>query len=173
MIFSLRAYLAGDLKCLPGLARPNACGRRRDVDQLGTHTSGIRADTTRESHSGTARTAWNENHQGLWGGGWRGQLDILETGDGWPLSRYIKAEITRESERVRLVLDQVEALEAERRDTPLMPIVVLAALNPALRQTSPALMPSQACLSTKAICASALEVVRSKKLDLLIARTVS
>jgi transposase len=53
--------------------------------------------------------------------GWRAQLDSLHTGDGRPLGRYIKAEITREFERLHLVLDQVKALEAERRDTLLDP----------------------------------------------------
>jgi len=52
---------------------------------------------------------------------WRAHLDTLETGDGRPLGRHLKAEIVREFERLHLVLNQVKALQAERRDTLLDP----------------------------------------------------
>jgi len=44
----------------------------------------------------------------------RERLDELQTGDGRPFSKHLKAEICRELDRLVLLLTQIKALEAER-----------------------------------------------------------
>ena len=44
----------------------------------------------------------------------RQRLDELRTGDGRPLSEHLKAEISRELDRLELLLTQIKAVEAER-----------------------------------------------------------
>jgi transposase len=44
----------------------------------------------------------------------RRRLDELTTGDGRPLPQYIKAQISRELDRIELLLEQIKAVEAER-----------------------------------------------------------
>src|ERR671913_1035202 len=44
----------------------------------------------------------------------RQRLDALTTGDGRPLPRHLKAHISRELDRLELLLEQIRALEAER-----------------------------------------------------------
>lgn len=44
----------------------------------------------------------------------RQRLDALRTGDGRPVSKHLKAEISRELDRLELLLTQIKAVEAER-----------------------------------------------------------
>src|SRR5919107_1227729 len=44
----------------------------------------------------------------------RTSLDALMTGDGRPLPPYLKAQISRELDRLELLLEQIKAVEAER-----------------------------------------------------------
>jgi transposase len=44
----------------------------------------------------------------------RKRLDELQTGDGRPLPLYLKAQITRELDRIELLLEQIAAVENER-----------------------------------------------------------
>src|SRR3954470_1775642 len=44
----------------------------------------------------------------------RSRLDALSTGDGRPLPQHLKAQISRELDRLELLLEQLEAVEAER-----------------------------------------------------------
>jgi transposase len=44
----------------------------------------------------------------------RQRLDELRTGDGRPLSKHLKTEISRELDRLELLLTQIKAVEAER-----------------------------------------------------------
>ena len=44
----------------------------------------------------------------------RRQLDELKTGDGRPLPNHLKVQISRELERLELLLGQIKAVEAER-----------------------------------------------------------
>jgi transposase len=44
----------------------------------------------------------------------RKRLEKLQTGDGRPLPAHLKAQILREIERLGLVMDQIQKLEAER-----------------------------------------------------------
>ena len=111
----------GRSQCLPDRAGPNARGRRCEADQSGR--TRLASERTRHVNRIRGLLALHgiRSIKSLWGGRWRAQLDILETGDGRPLGRYIKAEITREFKRLHLVLDQIKALEAERRDALLDP----------------------------------------------------
>ena len=45
----------------------------------------------------------------------RARLDELETGDGRPLPTHLKAQISRELDRLELLLEQIKAVEAERK----------------------------------------------------------
>jgi transposase len=44
----------------------------------------------------------------------REELERLKTGDGRPLPQHLKAQISRELERLELLLDQIKAVKAER-----------------------------------------------------------
>ncbi|MGA8156531.1 MAG: IS110 family transposase [Rhodoplanes sp.] len=44
----------------------------------------------------------------------RQRLDQLRTGDGRPLQKHLKAQITRELDRLELLLEQIKAVEMER-----------------------------------------------------------
>jgi len=44
----------------------------------------------------------------------RARLEELRTGDGRPLPRHLKAQLSRELDRLELLLQQIEAVEAER-----------------------------------------------------------
>jgi transposase len=44
----------------------------------------------------------------------RARLEDLRTGDGRPLPRHLKAQLIRELDRLELLLEQIEAVEAER-----------------------------------------------------------
>jgi transposase len=44
----------------------------------------------------------------------RARLDALQTGDGRRLPRHLKAQVCRELDRLELLLEQIEAAEAER-----------------------------------------------------------
>ncbi|WP_176598917.1 IS110 family transposase [Sphingobium sp. 15-1] len=44
----------------------------------------------------------------------RSQLETLRTGDGRPLPGHLKAQISREIDRLELLLDQIKAVEAKR-----------------------------------------------------------
>jgi transposase len=44
----------------------------------------------------------------------RQQLDELRTGDGRPLPKHLKVQISRELDRLELLLEQIKAVEAER-----------------------------------------------------------
>ena len=59
----------------------------------------------------------------------RKRLDELCTGDGRPLPQYVKAQISRELDRLELVLEQIKVVEKERDRVLLSPVPV-AAVNP-------------------------------------------
>jgi transposase len=117
MAFTLRAYLAGD----PGVCRvveiptPEA----EDAKRLSRERTRLASERTRHVNRirGLLSLHGIRQVKGLWGGEWRAQLDVLQTGDGRSLGRYIKAELAREFERLHLVLKQIKVLEAERHDT--------------------------------------------------------
>jgi len=44
----------------------------------------------------------------------RGRLDELKTGDGRPLPKHLKVQISRELDRLEVLLDQIKAVEVER-----------------------------------------------------------
>jgi transposase len=44
----------------------------------------------------------------------RGRLDELKTGDGRPLPKHLKVQISRELDRLELLLEQIKTVEAER-----------------------------------------------------------
>jgi transposase len=44
----------------------------------------------------------------------RGRLDELKTGDGRPLPKHLKVRISRELDRLEVLLDQIKAVEVER-----------------------------------------------------------
>lgn len=66
----------------------------------------------------------------------RARLDELRTGDGRPLPQYLRAQISRELDRLELLLQQIRAVETERdaltvpqMPTPPEPVTMLLALR--------------------------------------------
>jgi transposase len=121
MTFTLRAYLAGDRSVCRVVSIPTP--EAEDAKRLSRERTRLASERTRHVNRirGLLSLHGIRSIKGLWGGAWRTQLDQLQTGDGRLLGRYIKAEITREFERLHLVLGQIKTLEAERRDTLLDP----------------------------------------------------
>lgn len=121
MAFTLRAYLAGDQGVCRVVAIPTP--EAEDAKRISRERTRLASERTRHVNRIRGLLALHgiRDIKGLWGGGWREQLDILSTGDGRPLGRHLKAEITREFERLHLVLDQIKAVEADRRDALLDP----------------------------------------------------
>jgi transposase len=56
----------------------------------------------------------------------RKRLEELCTGDGRPLPQYVKAQISRELDRLELVLEQIKVVEKERDGVLLSPAPVMA-----------------------------------------------
>jgi transposase len=121
MTFTLRAYLGGDPSVCRVVAIPTP--EAEDAKRISRERTRLASERTKHVNRirGLLSLHGIRSIKGLWGGAWREQLDRLETGDGRTLGRYIKAEITREFERLHLVLSQIKALEVERRDTLLDP----------------------------------------------------
>lgn len=124
MTFTLRAYVAGD----PSVCRvvPIPSPEAEDVKRINRERTLLASERTRHVNRirGLSSLHGIRSIKGLWGGSWREHLDTLKTGDGRLLGRFIKAEITREFERLHLALEQIKGLEAERRDTLLDPASV-------------------------------------------------
>ena len=59
----------------------------------------------------------------------RKRLNELCTGDGRPLPQYVKAQISRELDRLEMVLEQIKVVEKER-DRVLLSPAPTAAVNP-------------------------------------------
>ena len=62
---------------------------------------------------------------------WRRRLDELRTGDGRPLPKHLKAQISRELDGLELLLEQIKAAEIER-DAPLAAQQVAAPASAAM-----------------------------------------
>src|SRR5215472_17477060 len=60
----------------------------------------------------------------------RKRLDELCTGDGRPLPQYVKAQISRELDRLELVLEQIKVVEKERDRVLLSPAPVVLNTGP-------------------------------------------
>ncbi|MCF3934361.1 transposase [Acuticoccus sp. M5D2P5] len=121
MAFTLRAYLAGDHGVCRVVAIPTP--EAEDAKRISRERTRLASERTRHVNRIRGLLALHgiRDIKGLWGGGWREHLDILSTGDGRPLGRHLKAEITREFERLHLTLDQIKAVEADRHDALLDP----------------------------------------------------
>src|SRR5690242_16321104 len=121
MTFTLRAYLAGDHSVCRVVQIPTP--EAEDAKRLSRERTRLASEKTRHVNRirGLLSLHGIRNIKGLFGGDWRAQLDELRTGDGRSLGRFLKNEISREFERLHLVLGQMKCLEAERRDTLLDP----------------------------------------------------
>jgi|SRR5579872_6926264 len=124
MAFTLQALLAGN----SGVCRvvPVPTPEVEDAKRIGRERTRLASERTRHVNRIRGLLALHgiRRVRALWGGDWRKQLDLLVTGDGRPLGRYLRAEISREFERLHLVLSQIKALEGERRQTLLDPASV-------------------------------------------------
>jgi transposase len=121
MTFTLRAYLAGDQSVCRVVQIPTP--EAEDAKRLSRERTRLASEKTRHVNRirGLLSLHGIRNIKGLFGGDWRAQLDEMRTGDGRSLGRFLKNEISREFERLHLVLGQMKCLEAERRDTLLDP----------------------------------------------------
>jgi transposase len=121
MAFTLRTYLAGDLGVCRVVAIPTP--EAEDAKRISRERTRLASERTRHVNRirGLLSLRGIRGIKGHWDGNWRAHLEMLVTGDGRPLGRHIMAEIAREFERLHLVLDQIKAVEAERRDTLLNP----------------------------------------------------
>lgn len=121
MAFTLRAYLAGDHGVCRVVTIPTP--EAEDAKRISRERTRLASERTRHVNRIRGLLALHgiRDIKGLWGGSWREHLDALRTGDGRPLGCHLKAEIAREFERLHLVLDQIKAVEADRRDALLDP----------------------------------------------------
>jgi len=114
MAFKLRAYLNGDKSVFRTVAIPTP--EAEDAKRISRERTWLVSERTRHVNRIRALLALHgiRGIKGLFGGAWREQLEMLRTGDGRPLGQYLKAEIAREFERLVLVREQMQTLEAER-----------------------------------------------------------
>ncbi|MBB1493374.1 IS110 family transposase [Paracoccus sp. MC1854] len=117
MAFKLRAYLNGDESVFRMVAIPTP--EAEDARRISRERTRLVSERTRHVNRIRALLALHgiRGIKGLFGGAWREQLDASRTGDGRPLGRFLKAEIAREFERLALVREQMQALDAERTET--------------------------------------------------------
>jgi transposase len=116
MAFKLRAFLNGDESVFRTVTIPTP--EAEDARRISRERTRLVSERTRHVNRIRALLALHGIHEvkGLFGGAWREQLDGSRTGDGRPLGRFLKAEIAREFERLALVREQVQALDAERAE---------------------------------------------------------
>jgi transposase len=121
MTFTLRAYLAGDTSVCRVVQIPTP--EIEDAKRLSRERTRLASEKTRHINRirGLLSLHGIRNIRGLWGSDWCAQLAEMKTGDGRSLGRFLRNEIAREFERLRLVLSQMKALESERRETLLNP----------------------------------------------------
>lgn len=88
-------------------------GRRSPSHLSGAQGSDRRARQTCQSHQGSALRSGHQWYEPLRKNR-RKQLDELHTGDGRPLPTHLKTQISRELDRLELLLEQITAVENER-----------------------------------------------------------
>lgn len=88
-------------------------GRRSPSHLPGAQGSDRRARQTCQSHQGSALRSGHQWYEPLRKNR-RKQLDELHTGDGRPLPTHLKTQISRELDRLELLLEQITAVENER-----------------------------------------------------------
>lgn len=114
MALRLKTYLAGDRSVCRAVSIPSP--EEEDAKRLSRERTQLAAEKTRHTNRirGLLSLHGIREVKGLWGGDWANALCDLRTGDGRELGTYLRAEITREFERLRLVLCHMKALDADR-----------------------------------------------------------
>jgi transposase len=115
MALTLRAYLGGDRSVCRAVDVPTP--EVEDAKRLSRERTQLVRERTRHVNRirGLLTLHGIREVEGLRGGEWRAALDSLTSADGRPLGRFLRAELTREFERLHLVHQQVRQLDAERR----------------------------------------------------------
>jgi len=115
MVLTLKAYRLGDRSVCRGVAIPSP--EQEDAKRLSRERTQLAAEKTRHTNRIRGLLALHgiREVKGLWGGPWAQALATLRTGDGRELGGYLRAELAREFERLRLVLQHLRALDEDRR----------------------------------------------------------
>ena len=115
MVLTLKAFLLGDRTVCRNVIIPSP--EQEDAKRLSRERSQLAAERTRHINRIRGLLALHgiREIKGLWGGEWSKALAELRTGDGRELGRYLRAEISREFERLHLVLQHIRALDADRQ----------------------------------------------------------
>ena len=115
MVFTLKAYLLGD----KGICRPVSIPTPEEEDAKRVTRERTHVVKERTRHVNRIRALLNlhgvRQVRELWGGQWKDWLGKLVTGDGRPLGQYLSRDLSRQLERLQVVLEQVKALEVERK----------------------------------------------------------
>ena len=113
MAYTLRAYVGGDRAVCREVRIPSP--EEEDAKRL--HRERIQLKTERTRHVNRIRGLLNlhgiRDVKGLWGGAWRQWLSDLQTGDGRQLGAHVRQELTREFERLDLVIRHIHSLDGE------------------------------------------------------------
>ena len=115
MAFTLKAYLAGDRSVCRTVEVPSP--EAEDAKRLSRERTQLTRERTRHVNRirGLLTLHGIRDVKGLWGGAWREALEAAQTGDGRRLGSFLRAELSREFERLYLVLAHMKQLDAERR----------------------------------------------------------
>ena len=115
MVLTLKAFLLGDRSVCRDVIIPSP--EQEDARRLSRERTQLAAERTRHINRIRGLLALHgiREVKGLWGGDWSQVLAELRTGDGRELGGYLRAEISREFERLHLVLQHIRALDAERQ----------------------------------------------------------
>lgn len=114
MALTLRAFLAGDGGVCREVAVPTP--EAEDAKRLARERVQLVSERTRHVNRIRGLLALHgiREVKGLWGGDWTAALGEIRTGDGRLLGPYLRAEISREFERLHLVMRHMKQLEADR-----------------------------------------------------------
>lgn len=115
MVFTLKAYLLGD----KGVCRPVRIPTPEEEDAKRVMRERTHLVKERTRHVNRIRALLNlhgvRQVKGIWGGQWKDWLGKLVTGDGRPLGQHLCCELSRQLERLQVVLEQVKILDVERK----------------------------------------------------------
>lgn len=114
MVFTLKAFHLGDKSVCRAVRVPSP--EEEDAKRVSRERTQLVKERTRNINRirGLLNLHGIRSVQGLHGGEWQPWLERVRTGDGRRLGRHLLRELTRQFERLHLVIAQLKALDAER-----------------------------------------------------------
>lgn len=115
MAFTLKAFCLGDKSVCRAVHIPTP--EEEDAQRVSRERSQLVKERTRNINRirGLLNLHGIRSVPGLHGGNWRSWLDQVKTGDGRRLGPFLVCELSRQYERLHLVIEQIKVLDSERK----------------------------------------------------------